>query len=608
MLRILLKILTRLLYRVQVRGYDHYRTVVQAPGSQKPVLIIANHTSLLDGLLLALYFEDRLTFAVNTQIAGLWWVRFFLSYVDFVTIDTSRPFALRGLVKLLKQGKRVVIFPEGRITLTGTLMKVYPGTALLADHAGAQILPVSIDGAQYSLLSRMGSIQRRWFPRVRISVSAPYELELGTSLRGRARRDVATRQLARLMEQLIYRGRYQWPDLASALMASRQLAGGKALALDDIDRQPLTYNQLVEQAMLLANHMRSHIDDKQPAALLLPTTSAAVITVVAAVFAGRPILLLDTAWEADHILSVCKLAGVQVVYSARRYLATRMPQSGLMEFVHLEDVRDQVRFHQRVLVRVLRLFYAIGFHSRHREDDNAIACLLPIVSSAGETEIVAYSHAGLLAKCRQVVTRLDVGPQDVVLNAWPLSNPYGLVAGLFLPLLNGASIACYLSPYHYRIVPEMAYEMGATILLADSQTLNGYRRYAHPYDFYATRFAFVTGPVPDGAQATDWLERYGVRLFGSLGDVLAGSVLALNTPLFHRAGSAGRLLPGLEFRLEDQTGNGFGRLHIKGDGLMAGTWKHGQLQPQQQEWLATGLSVRIDEDGYCWVGEKLKSG
>jgi len=192
------------------------------------------------------------------------------------------------------------------------------------------------------------------------------------------------------------------------------------------------------------------------------------------------------------------------------------------------------------------------------------------------------------------------------MNAWPLSSPHGLVSGLFLPLLNGAQVMCYPSPYHYRIVPEMAYGVGATVLLANTKTLAGYRQFAHPYDFYATRFAFVAGPVPDGRQASDWLERFGVRLFGSLGSAAAGSVLALNTPLFHRVGSAGRLLPGLEHRLEDQNAAGVGRLWVRGPGLMAGSWRHQQLQHALQpdsDWLDTGLYVRIDDDGYVWPAE-----
>jgi acyl-[acyl-carrier-protein]-phospholipid O-acyltransferase/long-chain-fatty-acid--[acyl-carrier-protein] ligase len=611
-LRPILKILTRILFRVQLQGYEHYRSAFDQLAGQR-VLIIANHTSLLDGLLLALYFEGRLTFAVNTQIANMWWVRFFLSYVDFITLDTGRPFALRGLVHLLRQGKRVVIFPEGRITLTGTLMKVYPGAVLLADHADARILPVSIDGAQYSMLSRLeGSIRRRWFPRIRITVHPIQGLDLDEALHGRARRDVATRKLARIMEQLVYSGRQQWPDLVSALFGARRLAGGTSLALEDMDRQPLTFNQMLEQAILLADHVRQQVPAGKPLALMLPNTTAAVLAVLAAIFARRPILLLDSDWSPERIIAVCELAGVNKIYSAQRYLQTvSWPLSAIqapLELIPLEQIRDRVMFFGRLWARTRRRLYTLRYRSGMDTQGHGgdIACLLPVESSHGHVDIIAYSHRGLLAKCRQVISRLDIGPHDVVMNAWPLSSPHGLVSGLFLPLLNGAQVMCYPSPYHYRIVPEMAYGVGATVLLANTKTLAGYRQFAHPYDFYATRFAFVAGPVPDGQQASDWLERFGVRLFGSLGSAAAGSVLALNTPLFHRVGSAGRLLPGLKHRLEEQNAAGVGRLWVQGPGLMAGQWRHQQLHKALQpdsDWLDTGLYVRIDDDGYLWPAE-----
>jgi acyl-[acyl-carrier-protein]-phospholipid O-acyltransferase/long-chain-fatty-acid--[acyl-carrier-protein] ligase len=128
------------LYRVRIEGLEHYA----AAGPR--VLIVANHTSFLDAVLLVVFLPDRLTFAIDPRIARLWWVRPFLAFVDVLPVDPTSPFSTKALIGVLKAGRKAVIFPEGRITVTGALMKIYHGPAFVADRAEAVILPVRIAG------------------------------------------------------------------------------------------------------------------------------------------------------------------------------------------------------------------------------------------------------------------------------------------------------------------------------------------------------------------------------------------------------------------------------------------------------------------------------
>ena len=138
-----------LVYRVEVTGIKH----VHEAGDR--VVIVANHLSFLDAVLIAAYVPDDLTFAIDTHIAKHRLIRFFLSLAKTFPMDPTNPLAIRSLVNCVRNGEKVVIFPEGRLTVTGALMKVYEGPGLVADKAQAMILPVRLDGAQYTPFSRL---------------------------------------------------------------------------------------------------------------------------------------------------------------------------------------------------------------------------------------------------------------------------------------------------------------------------------------------------------------------------------------------------------------------------------------------------------------------
>ena len=110
--KFLLRIVLRLLYKVEVNGFENY----EKAGDR--VLIVANHTSLLDGILLYAWLSETPTFAINTQIAGQKHFTFFLKFVDLFVMDPTNPLSVKSMIKFIKEDRKAIIFPEGRITTT----------------------------------------------------------------------------------------------------------------------------------------------------------------------------------------------------------------------------------------------------------------------------------------------------------------------------------------------------------------------------------------------------------------------------------------------------------------------------------------------------------
>ncbi len=149
-----LRQVVRILLRVDVCGLEHY------PAGDARVLIVANHISLLDGIVLYLFLPVRPTFAINLDMARRWYVKPLLRLADAHELDTLNPVALKSLVRLVRDGHPTVIFPEGRISTTSTIMKVYDGPGMIADKADATIVPVAIEGLQYSRFSYLRGLHR----------------------------------------------------------------------------------------------------------------------------------------------------------------------------------------------------------------------------------------------------------------------------------------------------------------------------------------------------------------------------------------------------------------------------------------------------------------
>ena len=137
-------------------------------------MVVVNHVSFLDGLLLAAFLPGKPTFAVATSIAKAWWVKPFLGLFDAFPVDPLNPMAAKAMVKAVQSGRTLVIFPEGRITTTGALMKVFDGPGMVADKADAPIVPVRIDGAQYTPFSRLkGKVRQRALPKITLTILPP---------------------------------------------------------------------------------------------------------------------------------------------------------------------------------------------------------------------------------------------------------------------------------------------------------------------------------------------------------------------------------------------------------------------------------------------------
>lgn len=598
--------LFKILFGLRIKGLEHYRA--DAGG----MVIICNHQSFLDPLLLAVVFPKKPSFAMNVFQAQKWYFRWLSRIATIYTLDPSKPMSMKSLIRDVEKGAHVVLFPEGRITTSGGIMKVYDGASLIIERTGAAILPVHIDGAQYSTLSFLkGMVRQRWFPRIRVTLFAPVKPG-GKPLPPQGIYDMLTEAAFRATP-------YRQPLLASVLDAVERHSGGKIVA-DDIMRAPMTYRQLLTRTFILAGKLNPLAKDEANIGVLLPNSLGVMVTFMSLHVLGKTPCMFNFSAGVSSIVHACRIAGVKTVLTSREFIERGELEpviealSPLCRIVYLEDVRKTVTLADKLVglfkARFPRALLAAVL-SKTRPDDTAV--ILYTSGSEGVPKGVALSHANILSNIYQACARVDLNPSDTIFNALPVFHSFGLAVGMLLPLVQGVRVFLYPTPLHYRIIPDVVYDSNATVMLGTDTFFKGYAHYAHPYDFWRIRLAVAGAEKLKETTRRLWADKFCVHIFEGYGVTETSPVISVNTPLIHKEGTVGRPLPGIECRLAPVEGlDRGGRLEVKGPNIMLGYLKAdnpGVIQPQGQDdggWYDTGDIVDIDGEGYITILGRAK--
>jgi acyl-[acyl-carrier-protein]-phospholipid O-acyltransferase/long-chain-fatty-acid--[acyl-carrier-protein] ligase len=608
MIRFLARLIFRLWFRVRVRGTvePHER-----------LLLVSNHQSLLDGLLLGAFLPVQPIWVLHTQIARHWYVRLPMRFVPHLVVDSAHPLAMKSVIALVEAGRPVLIFPEGRVTTTGSLMKVYEGPAFVAARTHATVVPVHIEGAVFSIFSRTkGDFPRKWFPRVTVTIHPPATISTPAGLRSRVRHRMGANALRKLMQRAEFESR-EPNTIFPALLDAMAVYGRRRGILEDAREQHMTYAGLVKASLALGRIVSKHVPEGETAGVLLPNinTTAALLF---GMFAMRRVpAMLNYTSGFDAMQAACRAAGVRIIFTSRAFLEKARLADAPTRFqglrlLYLEDLRAEFG----ILDKLWLAAWAVWFPRRAarpvRPGDPAVVIFTS--GSEGRPKGVALSHDNILSNLAQCCSVIEFAPEDRLMSALPLFHAFGLTIGIFLPLMRGSRVFLYTSPLHYRVIPELIYDRDCTVLFASSTFLGNYAKYANPFDFQAVRLVVAGAEKLAEDVRKLYMEKFGIRILEGYGVTETSPVVSVNTPMAYKTGSVGELFPGMEYRLEPVPGiEEAGLLHLRGPNVMLGYLSEqqpGVIQPVRSlfgdRWYSTGDVASVDADGFIRILGRVK--
>lgn len=621
MLRALLRLILLPFYRIRVVGRE------QVPGSG-PAILVANHVSFIDGLLVNFAVRRPVRFIVAQKYFRMWWLKWILRRIGAVPIiQDGGPKAIRSALaaagKALDAGDLVCIFAEGEITRTGNVLPFKRGIEKIAHGRSAPIVPLYIGGMWGSVFSLAhGAVLNRFPRRIPYRVSIVIGAPLPPDSDVHVIRD-AIDQLSH--EAWMLRKNIMQPLDYSIVKGCRRHRF--KLAFADPVRGSVPWFKALTGAIAIARALKPTWGKQQRVGILLPPSIGGALTNMAAVLGARTVVNLNYTMGKSGMETACRQAGLDTVVTSAAFLEkANLTAPENVEVVHLEVVAKTIGGKQRILALLLAMLAPlwliramVGALPRASMDD--VSAIIFSSGSTGEPKGIELSHFNVLSNIEGAEIAIKLGAGDRILHMLPFFHSFGNLL-VWLGLHMSTSLVFLPNPLDAESVGEMTEGYGATILVATPTFMQMYMKRCQPGQFGSLRLVVAGAEKLNQRFAEAFREYFGVEILEGYGATECSPVICVNTydmrapGVFQRGnkpGSVGRPLPGVLLRVVDpDTGAPVpdgepGMLLVKGPNVMKGYLNKPELTTEvlSDGWYRTGDIVKFDEDGFVIITDRL---
>ena len=616
-------------YRIQVLGFENLP-------AQGGVLMLGNHISWLDWAMLQIACPRPIRFVMHRGIYQRWYLKKFLDLFGVIPIASGQSQqALSQINELLKAGEVVCLFPEGAISRNGQLGEFKRGYERSVEGVDGVILPFSLRGLWGSRFSRSSlHLQELRNTRMRGEVIVAF----GRPLTMETPAHVVKQRVFDLSIDAWDQHTRGLEPIPLAWLHSAKRVGSRLCLADAKGETSLSAYKTLTAVLALSRLIRRR-SPEQHIGLLLPTSSAGIISNMAVLLLGKTLVNLNYTASLPALQAALDKAEIRSLYTSRRFLK-KLAQRGIdlsellekLEVHYLEDMQHETGTAAKLVLLLAsmllpaRLLYALFGKRVGLEQPAAI---LFSSGSEGEPKGVVLSHRNFMANCRQVSDVLDTRDDDVLMATLPLFHAFGLTVTGLMPLVEGIPAVCHPDPTDVLNIAKAIAKHQATVLCATSTFLRLFTRNqrVHPLMLQSLRVV-VAGAERLSPEVRDAFQlKFNKTIYEGYGTTETTPVASVNIPdridprdwrvqRGQKPGSVGMPLPGGSFRivdpetLEDMPLSEDGLILFGGTQVMLGYLKDPQktaeviIEQEGRRWYKTADKGHLDADGFLTIVDR----
>jgi len=620
LLRFALWLLTHSVYRIRIVGQAN----VPRRG---PALLIANHVSMVDGLLVGACLQRFIRFLVYRpyyERKSLRWLFRLMKAIPVAGGDRQEvEQALERARQELREGHVVCIFAEGSVSRTGNLLRFKRGFERILEglESPVPVIPVHLDRLWGSVFS---FDRGRFFWKWPQKIPYPVTVSFGRALAATVTAHQARAAVGELGADAVSQRRHR-----RDLLHLRFIAAAKrrwfSFSMADSGGRVLSCGRTLIAARLLAGWIERRCPRQPMIGLLLPASVGGALANIATLLAGATPVNLNFTAGAEAMRSAVAQCGIQTILTSRVFLA-KAKLEALDRMVFLEEVLGEFSGFQRARAAVLTFLAPARLlqwrHNRGRHTPDSLATVIFSSGSTGVPKGVMLSHHNVISNLEAIAQVFWVNPQDRILGVLPLFHSFGFTVTLWLPLVAGFGAVYHPNPTDAQTIGELAERYQATILTSTPTFCAAYLRRCEAKQFASLRHALVGAEKLRPSLAQAFREKFGVELLEGYGATEMAPVVAVNSPGFEQGrerqvgskpGTLGHPLPGVAVRVVDPHSretlgpNQEGLLLLRGPNRMMGYLGQPEKTAEalDQGWYVSGDIGSLDEDGFLRLTDRL---
>lgn len=622
LVRLIFIILTRTLYKLRVVNFEHLP-------KEGPMLLVANHVSLMDAFFVMASVDRPVRFIMNEYYYNKWYIRPIAKLLEAIPLSSvaSLKVLLQGMREAgnaLDNGEVVCIFPEGQITHTGKILPFKRGIEVILKGRDCPVVPIHLDNVWGSIFSfEKGRFFKKWPQQFPFSLTLSFGKVLPAT--------TPTSQLRAAIQEMeceawIARKKEQAPIHHQFIHTVR--IKPFRLALADRERKLSGWKTLSE-VIAMARLLKDDWSEQTQIGILLPMGIPSAIVNLAAAVSGRTTVNLNFTAGKEALESAINQADLKTIMTSRQFVEkVKCELPAGIQMIYFEDLNKNVSALKRFRALFLGFFAPISLIEKYCGSAKEITVNDPLTiiftsGSTGDPKGVVLSHFNVLSNVESVSQVIPyLGKKPNLLASLPPFHSFGYML-MWLGFNHRIGVITHSNPLDFKVIGELVKKYEVKLMMSTPTFLRGYVKQILPNQFGSLK-CMITGAEKLPSRIAEAFEKhFGLKPIEGYGatecaPVIATSTLDIRQPGIYQIGtvegSVGQTVPGMLAKIvdpetfEELPDDAEGLLLVKGPNVMEGYFNREDLTAQvmHQGWYNTGDIALIDQNGFIVIKDRMR--